>query len=188
MPDTGLSRKQIADRLIRCGKRQHALWQHPLRCACLLCNILQKHRPGGFATAVFLLRVQEASVILRARRRGAPEVVRSRWFAGIPALCGRGEGAKKLSSVPGGHILGGMGEPAQLFRPISWIDLSDITLIRTSSYKGIVGGSTAVFQTIRRGTRALDAAQPMQRCRARSHFSGINSASAAVDSMKLGGH
>ena len=103
-------------------------------------------------------------------------------------LCGRGEGAKKLSSVPGGHILGGMGEPAQLFRPISWIDLSDITLIRTSSYKGIVGGSAAVFQTIRRGTRALDAAQPMQRCRARSHFSGINSASAAVDSMKLGGH
>jgi len=85
MPDTGLSRKpQIASSLTRCRKGLNPV-THPLRGACLLCNIFQKHRSEGVVPTVFILRVQEASVILETRRRGAPEVVRSRWFAGIPA-------------------------------------------------------------------------------------------------------
>jgi hypothetical protein len=85
--------------------------------ACFFCNIFRKHRSESLPHVAFILRVQEASVILGPRRRGAPEVV----YGGsqeFPRSCGRGEGAKKLSSVPGGHILGGVGEPAQLFRPM----------------------------------------------------------------------
>ena len=61
-----------------------------------------------------MLRVLEASVLSLSRRRGAPEVVP---FLGgslefIRFRAERGEGAKMLSSVPGGHIWG-HGGPAQ---------------------------------------------------------------------------
>ena len=61
-----------------------------------------------------MLRVLEASVLSLSRRRGAPEVVP--FLGGSLGICplssGRGEGAKMLSSVPGGHIWG-HGGPAQ---------------------------------------------------------------------------
>jgi hypothetical protein len=60
------------------GPVGRADFQGRVRFACLLCNICQKPRPQGFSVAVFMLRVQEASVTFGSRRRGAPEVVRSR--------------------------------------------------------------------------------------------------------------
>jgi hypothetical protein len=67
----------------------------------------------------------------------------------FPLLCGRGEGAKKLSSVPGGHILGGMGEPAQLFRPLSNIppqtsSYADIIISKTSSKDSVASSAAAL--------------------------------------------
>jgi hypothetical protein len=79
-----------------------------------LCNIFQKHRSKGFPRAVFILRGREASVILGSRRRGAPEVVLG-GSQEFPRSRGRGEGAKKLSGVPGGHIFGGYGGTCSAF-------------------------------------------------------------------------
>jgi hypothetical protein len=84
------------------------------RFACFLCNIFQKHRSKGFPRAVFILRGREASVILGSRRRGAPEVVLG-GSQEFPRSRGRGEGAKKLSGVPGGHIFGGYGGTCSAF-------------------------------------------------------------------------
>jgi hypothetical protein len=117
MPDSGPSRKLQIAGCAGHGRIAGVRSSDRVSFACFFCNIFRKHRSEGFPRAVFMLRVQEASVILGAATEGAPEVV----YGGsqeFPRSCGRGEGAKKLSSVPGGHILGGVGEPAQLFRPM----------------------------------------------------------------------
>jgi hypothetical protein len=87
MPDRGLSRKpQIAGgagrgRIVGLGPADR------VRFACFFCNIFQKHRSEGFPRAVFMLRVQEASVILWAATEGGTRG-RFRRFAGIPAHAG----------------------------------------------------------------------------------------------------
>ena len=106
MPDSGPSRKLQIAGCAGHGRIAGVRSSDRVSFACFFCNIFRKHRSESLPHVAFILRVQEASVILRPRRRGAPEVV----YGGsqeFPRSCGRGEGAKKLSSVPGGHILGG---------------------------------------------------------------------------------
>jgi hypothetical protein len=110
-----------------------------------------------------------------SRRRdggGAPEVVLG-GSQEFPRSRGRGEGAKKLSSVPGGHILGGMGEPAQLFWLLSNIASPAHRTSRSSNSESQASDAAAS----RSGLYGL--------C---PYFRAMRSASAAVDSMKLGGH
>jgi hypothetical protein len=80
--------------------------------ACHLCNIFSKTNPRPYSVRSLYLRDQAASVILFSRRRGAPEVVP---FLGVRLISSRharsGEGAKKLSGVPGD--IPRRGEPAQ---------------------------------------------------------------------------
>ena len=128
MPDGGLSRKpQIAD--LRhggiAGPYFHGL-DPILRAICATSsrNIVSWQR-------LFIACAGAFSNSLRATE-GAPEVV----LGGpqeFPRSRGRGEGAKKLSSVPGGHILGGDGEPAQLFWLRTAQTFADRNLFRTNS-------------------------------------------------------
>ena len=120
MPDTGPSRKpQIAGRPIRCGKLAH-----PLATPIKACVPFVQHLPE---TSARMLRDRRLLIACAGSFSNSPNrdgggLPRSSVLGGsqeFPLLRGRGEGAKKLSSVPGGHILGGMGEPAQLFRPLS---------------------------------------------------------------------
>jgi hypothetical protein len=80
MPDTGLSRKpQI------CVSVSERRARHPAGHAIKVCVPFVQHLPEtSIAIAVFILRVQEASVILRTATEGGTRG-RSRWFAGIPA-------------------------------------------------------------------------------------------------------
>ena len=85
MPDSELSRKlQIAARAGH-GRIASVGSSDRMRFACFLCNIFRKHRSEGFPRAVFMLRVQEASVILGAATEGGTRG-RLRRFAGIPAF------------------------------------------------------------------------------------------------------
>src|SRR3984893_6101908 len=105
MPDTGASRKLQFE-----GAEFGAVWvRHDVGIgsrsvmACYLCNIPPKTAARRLPQAVFILRVQGAWVSLTPRRRGATQgrpVLR--WVACIPGMdAGVGEGAKRLSGVPG---------------------------------------------------------------------------------------
>jgi hypothetical protein len=105
MPDTGASRKLQFE-----GAEIRSVWARPdvgigsrSVMACYLCNILPKTAARRLPQAVFILRVQGASVSLTPRRRGATQgrpVLR--WVAYVPGKnSGVGEGAERLSSVPG---------------------------------------------------------------------------------------
>src|SRR3984957_3681078 len=105
MPDTGASRKLQFE-----GAEFRAVWgRHDVGIgsrsvmACYLCNIAPKTAARRLPQAVFILRVQGASVSLTPRRRGATRgrpVLR--WVVYVPGEnAGVGEGAKRLSSVPG---------------------------------------------------------------------------------------
>jgi hypothetical protein len=162
------------------------------RFACFLCNSFKKPRPEGFPHAVFMLRVQEASVTFRSRRRGAPEVVRSWWFSRVVRRnsrcdCGRGEGLRGRAVFPG-DVPGGYGEPARLLRLRSNTTYFEIFIAsgperyfrRDTLLSCHAGRQTPgwVFQCFAASNPSL---------RETPYLSGMSSASAAVDSMKLGG-
>jgi hypothetical protein len=132
--------------------------------ACFLCNILQKHPPQRHLRAVFILRVQGASVTSKSRRRGAPEVVPGGSLK-FPAFAREGEGAKMLSRVPGD--IRGHGGPAQHFRD------------------PVRAGRRATALVLDR----LGAALHEEKIARSGHcyLRSISSAIAAVDSTKLGG-
>jgi hypothetical protein len=106
MPDTGASRKpQIVEHLI-----QDRLAVPVSRVGCDLrafCATSARNLPPkASCSPSLMLRVQEASVTFTARRRGAPEVVRSRVRRNSRCDAGEARAAKRLSSVPGGHTWG----------------------------------------------------------------------------------
>ena len=79
-----------------------------VRFACFFCNIFRKTSLRNLASGwLYVACAGSLGTFLVATEGGTRSRPVLRWFAGIyPLSSGRGEGAKMLSSVPGGHIWG----------------------------------------------------------------------------------
>ena len=106
------NRFQIA-RFRRCSASAPELG-FQVRFACFFCNIFWKTSLWNPARGwLYVAWAGSLGTFLVATEGGTRSRPVLRWFAGIyPLSSGRGEGAKMLSSVPGGHIWG-HGGPAQ---------------------------------------------------------------------------